>query len=132
MLISYKQLVGAEQSLARIFRQAKPQGAALNQVVIKLAKMKKALLPFYSTGEYAEGHTRISEKYLDGKRFKGENPEEQEANFNAFSNELTKLINDLKDVEIDFPEIQFEELFNLSMDEPLTIDEIGKLEPFFK
>lgn len=132
MLVSYKQLVNAEQSLARIFRQAKPQGAAVNQVVIKLAKMKKALLPFYSTGEYAEGYKRINEKYLDGKRFKGENPEEQEANFNAFNEELTKLVNDLKDVEVEYPEIQFEELFNLSMDEPLGIDEISRLEPFFK
>lgn len=132
MLVSYKQLVNAEQTLARIFKQAKPQGAAVSQAILKLAKMKKALLPFYSTGEYAEGYKRINEKYLDGRRIKGENPEEQEANFNAFNEELTKLVNDLKDVDIEYPEIQFEELFNLSMEEPLTIDEIGKLEPFFK
>lgn len=132
MLVSYKQLINAEQALARIFRQAKPQGAALNQVVVKLAKMKKALLPFYSTGEYADEYKRLNEKYLDGKRFKGETPEEQEENFNTFNKELNELIERMKDVEVEYPEIHFEELFGLSMDEPLGIDEIGRLEPFFK
>lgn len=132
MLVSYRQLVNAENILARIFKQAKPQGVALNQVIVKLAKMKKALLPFYSTGEYAEGYKRINEKYLDGRVFKGETPEEQESNFNAFNQELTDLVNGLKDVELEYPEISLEELFSLSMEEPLSIDELGRLEPFFK
>lgn len=132
LTVSYKQLVRVENTLARIFRQAKPQGAATSQVILKLAKMKKAIIPAFQEGEYAEGYKALDAKYFENGMFKGKSQDEQESNMRKFNEELETLVSGLKDVQLEYPEINFEELFGLAMADPLTIDEVDRLEPFFK
>lgn len=132
MEFSYKDLAKAEVVLSRVFKQAKAQNANGGLIIRKLAKLKKALLPAFE-GEYQTKRDEIRKKYLDGNgNLIGANNQEKNHSLDLYNNETIAYLEGLKPFTAEIPEIKFDELFSVNLDEPITPDELGQIEQFFK